>query len=190
MATRPAMPAVIALVVVISVAAASVHAVSVSNVEMPEALVAGDQVLPVRGVALLRRYGLRIYAGALYMPDGVPATDYDRDVPKCLLLHYFVGISRERFPVAAATVLGRMYGPEVLEALQPRLDALNAVFRDVHRGDRYCLCYTPGTGTTLAFNGEPLVTIDGADFAAVYFSIWLGPDAASTKFRDALFGLR
>ncbi len=29
----------------------------------------------------------------------------------------------------------------------------------------------------LSFNGEPLVTIEGADFSAAYFGIWLGKES-------------
>lgn len=40
--------------------------------------------------------------------------------------------------------------------------------------DRYSLTYMPGVGTELALNDNPLGVIDGADFAAAYFRIWLG----------------
>jgi hypothetical protein len=58
--------------------------------------------------------------------------------------------------------------------LRPRLDQLNALYRDVEPGDRYSLTYVPDWGTELALNGVPLGRIPGADLAAAVFAIWLG----------------
>lgn len=52
---------------------------------------------------------------------------------------------------------------DALLRLKKRMDQINAVYRDVKRGDRYSLTYQPGRGTELAFNGTPLVTLEGAD---------------------------
>jgi hypothetical protein len=41
----------------------------------------------------------------------------------------------------------------------------------------------------LALNGEPKGTIEGAEFAAAVFSIWLGPDPASESFKKQILGL-
>ena len=55
-------------------------------------------------------------------------------------------------------------------------------------GDRYSLTYIPGKGTTLSLNGVPKGTVDGADFAAALFSIWLGPNPIDSNFKQALLG--
>ena len=60
------------------------------------------------------------------------------------------------------------------------------MYRDVEPGDRYRLTYEPGRGTTLSHNGQRLGTIEGADFAADYFGLWLGADPLSESFRDEL----
>ena len=62
------------------------------------------------------------------------------------------------------------------------------MYRDVEEGDRYRLTYSPGVGTTVALNGEPLGTIPGADFAADYFGIWLGEEPLDRSFRDQVLG--
>ena len=55
-------------------------------------------------------------------------------------------------------------------------------------GQRYRLTYRPGIGTELAKDGVPLGTIEGADFAAAVFGIWLGPKAIDSGFRDRVLG--
>ena len=37
-------------------------------------------------------------------------------------------------------------------------------------------------------NGTPKGLIEGADFAAALFSIWLGPNPIDSKFKQALLG--
>ncbi|MBK9111219.1 MAG: chalcone isomerase family protein [Nitrospira sp.] len=53
-------------------------------------------------------------------------------------------------------------------------------------GDRYGLTYLPGVGTELALNGERKGIVEGADFAAAYFAIWLGPDPINEALKEGL----
>jgi hypothetical protein len=51
---------------------------------------------------------------------------------------------------------------------------LHASYRDVKEGDSYRLCYDHRLQqSTLALNDKVLTVIDSADFASVYFGIWL-----------------
>jgi hypothetical protein len=142
--------------------------------------------LALRSVGVLTRLFFRAYATALYLPDGVAADRWRDDVAKSLEIEYFLDIGAERFGPAGDAVLARMHDEATLAPLRERIERLNAAYVDVRKGDRYTLTYAPGAGTTLAHNGRPLVTIDGADFAAVYFSIWLGDDPVDARLRDQL----
>ena len=73
-----------------------------------------------------------------------------------------------------------------LRALRPKIDELNALYRDVNAGDRYSLTYLPSWGTELALNGRPLGRVEGADFGAAVFAIWLGPSPVDRGLRRAL----
>jgi acyl-CoA synthetase (AMP-forming)/AMP-acid ligase II len=76
-----------------------------------------------------------------------------------------------------------------LARIQSRIERINAAYRDVKPGDRYSLTYLPGRGTELALNGKPLIVIEGADFAAAYFGIWLGREPIDENLkRDLLKG--
>jgi hypothetical protein len=86
------------------------------------------------------------------------------------------------------SVAERRRGDAVLPPVPTRAD--RAAYRDVKPGDRYALTYIPGSGTELSFNGSPLVVIDGADFAAAYFSIWLGKRPLDPGLKDKLLRKR
>ena len=131
---------------------------------------------------------IKVYDGVLYMDSCQSGADPLTDVAKCLELAYSVGLSAEDFQESGNAILKRNVDQTTWEGLQDRLAMLNAAYQSVEKGDRYALAYLPGQGTTLKLNGVPLVTIEGADFANAYFSIWLGEDAAKKSFRDDLLG--
>ena len=166
------------------------HARSVEKIHFDDSVSAGGTTLPLRNAALLRYLKvIRAYVAALYLPEGLPSSDALSDVPKRLELSYLVSIKGSDFGKGAAPVLERNLGLEQLAGLRARIERVNAAYRDVRPGDRYSLTYQPGRGTELALNGTPLVTIEGADFAAAYFGIWLGREPIDEKLkRDLLAG--
>ena len=152
----------------------------------PEITVHG-QTLPLRGTGrLVWMRVVTIYDAALYLPADVPGKDVLRDVPKRLELRYHISIKGEKFGESAVPFLEKNVPREELARLKPRLEQLNGLYRDVKEGDRYALDYAPGKGTTLSLNGSPLGTIEGADFAAAYYAIWLGAKPISDTMRDEL----
>jgi hypothetical protein len=114
-----------------------------------------------------------VYSAAFYGPPALkPADALNAETPRVLVLHYHRSIDRNDIIEAASQILARQV-PDQISALRSRIESLNAVYRSVQQGDRYSLTYSPATGTTLALNDTPLVTVPGADFATAYFGIWL-----------------
>ena len=131
--------------------------------------------LRLHNAALLRyKVFFRGYVVGLYLPDGADPAAALGDVPKRLEFHYFWDIPGPEFGKAGERILARNIDGATMKALRDRLDRLDRAYRDVKPGDRYALTYLPGKGTELSFNGAPLLVVEGADFAAAYFSIWLG----------------
>ena len=129
-----------------------------------------------------------VYDAALYLPGDVAGRDVLKDVPKRFELRYHISIKGPKFGESAVPYLEKNVPAEELARLKPRLEQLNQLYRDVKEGDRYALTYSPGKGTTLSLNNEPLGTIEGADFASAYFAIWLGKKPISDTMRDDLIG--
>ena len=179
-----------ALLTILCLLSAPVHAKTIENIVFADSVTIGGKAAPLRNASLLRylRF-IKAYVAALYLPEGVRTVDVLSDVPKRLELSYLVAIKGSDFGKGAAPTLERNLTAAELARLQGRIDRINAAYKDVKVGDRYSLTYLPGRGTELALNGAPLVTIEGADFAAAYFGIWLGRASIDDKLkRDLLQG--
>jgi len=132
----------------------------------------------------------KVMAAKLYLSDLEHQASVLSDIPKKIDFTYHRNISVERFVEAANDALKDNVSAEELTALKERIGILHGRYTDVKKGDTYSFVYHPGKGTTLLVNQKEMVTIAGADFAAAYFSIWLGESPISEKFRRELLGLK
>ena len=159
----------------------------INGVEFADEVTVAGETLPLRGAGLLvYRWVFDAYVSALYLPSDVASTQVLSDVPKRLEIEYFWAIAAEDFGPAADTILRRQYDEETLAPLRDRIEEMSAAYRDVEPGDRYAIEYVPGRGTTLSWNGEEIVNVPGADFAAVYFAVWLGSDPVDAGLKREL----
>jgi hypothetical protein len=132
---------------------------------------------------------VKVYAAAHYVEARADA-DPTADVPRRLELVYLVGVPARRQVEATEAVLSAAHRPDELAPLRARLDRVEAAFRDVRPGDRYAFTYVPGRGTEFSLNGEPLVTVPGAEVARICFGIWLGDHPVDAGLRRALLADR
>ena len=150
----------------------------------------GQWTLVKKGSGVLEYLGfIDAYAGAFYtLPDIAPNSVLTTDTPKHLEIHYFHAIDSEDFASATARGVRKTVSGAVYATLRERLERFNRLYRDVMPGDRYALTYTPGGGTVLSLNGEPLGRLHGHDFAAAIFGLWLGDDPLDDRFKSSLLG--
>ncbi len=176
--------AIVALLIIMS--APSLAAV-IKDVRFADTVMVDQTELKVRGVAVLK-WGMlfNVYAGAFYLPDGNPGRTWKSNIPKRLELAYFREIKAKDFSNSSDQLLRRNLSVAEYQELEERLKKFWPLFRDVKPGDRYRLTYSPGQGTELRLNDEPLGVVPGADFSVAYFGLWLGQDPISKKFRDRL----
>jgi hypothetical protein len=147
--------------------------------------------LVLNDVALLRyRIFIKAYVAALYLGGGVQPEQLLSDMPKRLEIEYFHSIGAAGFAKSTVEGISKNVDAETLELLRPRIERLNALYRDVRPGDRYALTYLPSVGTELALNGRPLGVIEGADFGAAVFAIWFGEAPLSRSLKRSLLGAR
>ncbi len=172
-----------ALLLLVNTARAS----TIEGVQFADTLRQDGVPMRVHCLGLLRYMVLiKGYVAALYLGEGASVADVLQDVPKRLELNYFYAIKGSDFGKAADHILANNLGTEALQRLRSRLDRLHALYEDVQPGSRYSLTYIPGKGTELALDNVRKGTIEGADFAAAYFSIWLGDKPIDTSLRDQL----
>lgn len=145
--------------------------------------------LKLSGAALLKyMVFIEAYTGALYLPDNTNGSDALDDVPKHLVLEYRVKISSDDFAQATLAQIKASVSKAVFHRLEPKIESLNRLYKDVRPQDRYALTYLPGRGTRLTLNDVPLGTIYGAEFAKALFGIWIGENPIDEPFRDRLLG--
>ena len=162
----------------------------VENVVFDTQVVVGQQALMIKGAGVLHylRF-IKAYAGALYTLPGLDPAAILTDTPKRLEVEYFHALKGKDFGPATYKGLSKNLDAVEIERLRPRIDHHNSLYVDVKPGDRYALTYLPGVGTELALNGRPMGVIEGVDFAAAIFSLWLGENPYDKQFKNALLGV-
>lgn len=143
--------------------------------------------LNLRGMGILHyKIFFKVYAAALYVDAAAMDKDPLDDIAKRIEVHYKVEAKAKDFIDAGDRALKQAFDAKTLETVASRLTALNSWYPDPKPGDRCAVTYVPGKGTELSFNGQSLGIIPGADFARVYFSIWLGDKPADAGLRKGL----
>ena len=168
----------------------SVEGAEIEGIHFDDRFAIADTSLKLRGAGLLRvMVFAKIYVAALYLPDDHPSKLALSDVPKRLEVEYLRSIAGDDFGPATLKKISENVDPQTYERLLPRIEYHNSLYQDVQPGDRYALTYIPGKGTELTLNGETKGTVEGADFAAALFSIWLGPKPISESLKNELLDL-
>lgn len=120
---------------------------------------------------------IKVYDAELYAEKNSSGSILNADISKCLVLTYSVDLAAEDFVDAANTILQKQHDEQTLAVLSEELDAVHKNYLNVQKGDRYTLCYTaPEEKTTLLLNDREVVSINSAQFAKLYFGIWLGSE--------------
>jgi hypothetical protein len=187
-----AIPAVLIILVALfnaPTASAEPGKVTVEGVDFKREFRVNDAILALRGYGLLRyMVFIKAYVAAFYLPESVRSEDALMDVPKHLEIEYFHPIVAQDFAKATSASISQNTSLVTYQGLKPRIDELNALYRDIAPGDRYALTYMPGRGTTLSWNGQPLGTVAGREFAVALFGIWLGSNPLDSNLKDLLLG--
>ena len=179
---------IILVTFIVGMPALPVNAAEVEGIFYSDNYIAESIKLRLTGVGLLRYFGFKAYTGALYLEEGAPIDDVLSDTAKRIELEYFRSFKGKDFGPATDKSIAKNVDSKTLKQLRPQIDHHNSLYKDVQPGDRYSLTYIPGRGTELALNNEPKGLIEGADFAAAVFAIWLGSKPMSESFKKQILG--
>jgi hypothetical protein len=182
---------VFAIVAVFAFSLLPAGAAQIENVFFANEYVTENGKLKIRGTGLLRyMVFVKAYVGGLYLPEDVSSEAALSEVPKRLEVEYFQSIRGEDFGPATLKMIKKNVDAQTFKRLQPKIEYHNSLYEDVKPGDRYSLTYIPGKGTELALNGDPKGIIEGSEFAAALFSIWIGSNPIDKKFKKQILGLK
>ena len=126
------------------------------------------------------RVGIQIFAAALW----TDAASWSMDDVFALSIRYARSFSADSLAEKSVADMHR------LEKLDPGLRkawaaALEAVFRDVRRGDAITALWVPGQGASFFCNGAPTGIIE-AELARRFLDIWFSPRTTAPELRAAL----
>jgi len=182
---------IIVLVAVASIVmlTSRINAAQIDGAYFEKTLNINNTTLKLTGTGLLRYWGFKAYVGAFYIEEGYTIDEALSDRAKRIELQYKRSIKGKDFGPATDKMLAKNVDAATLKRLRPRIDYHNSLYEDVQPGDRYSLTYIPDRGTELALNGNPKGVIEGEDFAAAVFSIWLGSKPINKSFKKQLLGI-
>jgi hypothetical protein len=140
----------------------------------------------LQGQGTLRYFGLRVYDAVLWTSTGLAGANV-ADAPLALELRY---ARRLRGPLIAEHSLKEMRRQsEIGDAQAQRwLEAMAGLFPDVDDGDRITGVQRPGEAARFHVNGRFAGELRDADFARLFFGIWLSPQTSEPQLRAALLG--
>jgi chalcone isomerase-like protein len=187
---RAALTLLAALAIAVAVEAPA-HAATCRDIQFPDSIRAANADLVLNGLGIRKATLLRIkvYVAALYIPrkTGDAAAILGANAPWQLVLRFVRDVDagdirdafQEGFQKAA---------PETLASLQKRIAGLNAQVIDFKSGQSLTFTRNPATGVAVDVNGKGGSTLEGADFANAFLSIWLGAKPPNEDLKMGLLG--
>jgi hypothetical protein len=148
--------------------------------ELKEALPQSQLV----GKARLTIWGFEVYDARLWAPAGFAADSF-ASWPLALELAYLRDFAAKDVAERSLKEMRRSQAISEAQAARWRAELLR-VIPNVSRGDRILGLHRPGVGAAFWVNGKSSGEIRDAEFARLFFGIWLSPQTSEPKLRAAL----
>lgn len=150
---------------------------------LPAAALDTAPALRPLGSGEMRWLGFRLYDAQLW----VSGTAYQPDQPHALALRYHRGISAARLVDTSVDEMRRLGAADEAQLLRWRA-ALQQAFPDVAAEEVIVGLHLPGGGAAFWHQGRLTARIDDAEFARLFFAIWLDPRTREPGLRARLLG--
>ncbi len=136
------------------------------------------------GKSRLTVWGFDVYDASLWVAPGFQADKLTAQ-PFALELAYLRNVTNIDIAERSLAEMRRL-APLSDAQSSNWTTAMLRVFPNIKKGDRITGVYRPGTGATFLVNGKPAGDIMDAEFARLFFAIWLSPKTSEPKLRSAL----
>jgi hypothetical protein len=179
----------LAVVLVVTLGGLELDAASLAGVTMPDTQQVAGKTLMLNGLGLRTKYMVKVYVAGLYVEQksSDASAIIKADAPKRIVLQFVHGASKGQMTDAFNESFSDNT-PDAMKTMKPDIDKLLGAIDAVKVGDQMIFTYVPGTGTTYAMNGQDKVTIPGAAFGQVMFSVWLGPKPPTADCKKGMLG--
>jgi hypothetical protein len=156
---------------------------------MPDTQPVAGKTLVLNGLGLRTKYMVKVYVAGLYLEQKSSDANaiIKADAPKRIVLQFVHAVTKGEMTGAFNDSFNDNT-PDAVKTMKPDIDKLFGAIGDVKVGDQMIFTYVPGTGTTYAQGGQDKVTIPGAAFGQVMFSVWLGPKPPTSDCKKGMLG--
>jgi len=164
--------------------AATLVSTGAGSSEMPADVQAALPSAALSGSTRFTYWGFSVYDASLWVLPGFQALAYERHA-FALHLRYLRKFSNASITERSIQEMARQSRPTP-ERSASWQQWLRDAFPDVRTGDRITGINRPGSGIVFVTNGKQTGMVADAEFARLFFGIWLSPDTSEPAMRLAL----
>ena len=178
------------LAAALTLAAATAGAATVAGASIEDSTSVNGQNLVLNGAALRKKFVVKVYVGALYLPSkqNNAAAILTADAPRRQVMHFLYDVDKGKMAEAWEEGLADNT-PNASAEVKTAFKTLGTWMEDMKEGQRIVLTYAPGTGTTVEVNGKNKGTLGGKAVADAILNTWLGPKPGpGADFKKGVLG--
>jgi hypothetical protein len=179
----------LAIAMYMPISTSNLNAAGLAGVNLPDTTTVGDKSLVLNGLGLRSEFMVKVYVAGLYLPQ--KSSDAGAiikiDEPKQLVMQFLHDASKKQMTDAFDESF-KDNTPDAEQTMKADIDRFLGVLEDVKVGQQMVFTYVPSMGTTLAINGKDKLTIAGAPFGQMVFSVWLGPKPPTANLKKGILG--
>lgn len=168
--------------------------VEISGVKLDDPVEVRGTALQLNGAGIRYKAVFKVYVAGLYLGKKVatPEEAYTAPGPKRISITVLREIDSNELGKSFTTAFTENAPKGEMSKLIPGLIRMGQIFADQKKllpGENFTIDWIPGTGTIISVKGKP----QGEPFKEVEFftalmRIWLGPQPADWRLKDALLG--
>jgi hypothetical protein len=164
-------------------------AATLAGVTLPDTAQVGGTALTLNGLGLRTKFAVKVYIVGLYLEQksSDPSAIIKADAPKRIVMQFVHAATKNQMTDAFDESFNDNT-PDAKKTMKADIDRLLGALDPIKEGDQMVFTYIPGTGTTFAINGKDKLTIAGAAFGQVLFSVWLGPKPPNAGLKKGILG--
>jgi len=149
---------------------------TVSGVTMPETIEVDGQTLSLNGMALRKKFIVKVYVAGLYVATKSSSEEeiFRADAPRRMVMHFVRGVDKKKICDGWNEGLEKNT-PDASAALKDQFTELCGLMADIQNGQAFVFTYVPEKGTAVEVAGEEKGTIAGKEFADALLACWIGP---------------
>ena len=178
------------LAAALTVVSVTASAATVAGVNVADTAQIGTQKVVLNGAALRKKFVVKVYVGALYLPSkqNNAAAILAADAPRRQVMHFLYDVDKGKMIEAWEDGL-KDNTPNASAEVKTAFRTLGTWMEDMEEGQRIVLTYAPGTGTTVEVNGKNKGTLGGKAVADAILHTWIGPKPGpGSDFKKGILG--